>query len=489
MYSLAAALIAAVNIASIAVAQDLNSGYFTQDYKYRHQMNPAFGNDQNYVAIPVLGNINMRMQGNFGVGDLFFKNPTTGKYEYTFMHPDVSVNDALAGINKGNNKVTADVGLTILSAGFKAFGGYNTIELRERTSVGAILPYEFFEFAKNLRNKSYQFDDISVNAISFAELAFGHSHQINEKIRIGGKVKLLLGVGRANVKIDGMTANFTGNTWLLNSGDARAEVNIKGIEFQNKTSEYEKGGTYEHVDLGETDVKGFGLDGVGFGIDLGAEYEVLEGLKVSAAIVDLGFIGWKNNWLLKQKSGTFIFDGFHDIKLKDNATNGTSLSDQMDSYKDQLTDFVNLENKGDQGSNSTMLAATANVGVEYALPFYKPLSFGLLGQHHFAGDFSWTEGRLSANWKPLSWLDGGVNVAVGTYAVSAGWILNLHPNGFNFFIGMDHILGKMSKQFIPLSSNAQFSLGMNVAWGGKNKKKQSKEKEMESSEPQQDFIW
>ena len=466
-YCLACALTAA---AGLAQGQDLNSGYFIQDYKYRHQMNPAFGNDQNYVAIPILGNVNMRMQGNFGLGDILFQNPANGKYEYTFMHPDVSVSDALSGFSKGKNRISADLGLTILSGGFKAFGGYNTIELRSRTSMGGVLPYELFEFAKNLRNKDYEFDNIRVNAVSFAELAFGHSHQINDRWRVGGKVKLLFGLGRANVKIDGMTASFTGNTWLLNSGDAKAEVNMKGIEFKNTTDEYRLGGTYEHVDLGSTDISKFGLSGMGLGIDLGAEYEILDGLKASAALVDLGFISWKNNMLLRQKSGTFTFNGFHDLKLKSEATNGTSFDDQMDGYADQFSNFVNFENLGDQGGTSSALAATLNLGVEYALPCYKPMAFGLLFQQHFAGAFSWTEGRLSANWTPLKWLDGGVNVAVNTFTTSAGWIVNIHPKGFNIFLGMDHILGKQTKEFIPLNSNMQFSLGMNVAWGGGAKK-------------------
>ena len=40
-----------------STAQSLNSAYFTDDYKFRHTMNPAFGNDQGYVSIPGLGNL------------------------------------------------------------------------------------------------------------------------------------------------------------------------------------------------------------------------------------------------------------------------------------------------------------------------------------------------------------------------------------------------------------------------------------------------
>lgn len=35
-----------------AMAQELNSAYYTEDYNFRHEMNPAYGNEQNYVSIP-----------------------------------------------------------------------------------------------------------------------------------------------------------------------------------------------------------------------------------------------------------------------------------------------------------------------------------------------------------------------------------------------------------------------------------------------------
>ena len=50
---------------------------------------------------------------------------------------------------------------------------------------------------------------------------------------------------------------------------------------------------------------------------------------------------------------------------------------------------------------------------------------------------------------------------VGTYGVGFGWLLNLHTTGFNFFVGMDHTMGKLSKQFVPLNSNADLNIGIN----------------------------
>lgn len=471
-------------VAGNAFGQELSSAYFTNDFKYRHDMNPAFANEQSYFSIPVIGGMGMQIQGNFGLKDILFKNPQTGTYNLTFMHPDVSVSDALSGF-KDRNRILTDISIDILSMGFEAFDGYNTIELRERTSAGLQLPYELFVFAKDLRNKDYEFNDISVSAQSYAELALGHSRQINDQLRVGAKLKLLFGVGRANLEIEKMNATFVGDEWRLSStGDTKAEVNMKGIEFKNVKNEmYQNGEMKTYVDLGETDIKNPIFSGFGLGVDLGAQYKLMDNLSLSAALTDLGFISWSNNYLLKQKSGTFTFKGFHDIKVKDNG--GISFDDQMDEYEDQISDFVNLQNHGDQGSTTSTLYATASLGAEYSLPSYDKLSFGLLGRHRFAGDFSWTEGRLSANWAPLKWLDGGMSIGASNFGVSTGWVLNIHPRGYNFFVGMDHIFGKMSKEFIPLSSNAQFSVGMSVTWAKKEKLDVKKKKEANNNNEEQ----
>ena len=133
-----------------AMGQSLNSAYFTEEYKFRHDMNPAFGNEQNYVSIPALGNINVRTQGNFGYKAIFKDNPNPygNKTLTTFLNPYIDVNTALDGFTNGNNRIVGNVGITILSAGFKSWGGYNTIEINSRTSFGVSLPYELFEFAK-----------------------------------------------------------------------------------------------------------------------------------------------------------------------------------------------------------------------------------------------------------------------------------------------------------------------------------------------------
>ena len=62
---------------------------------------------------------------------------------------------------------------------------------------------------------------------------------------------------------------------------------------------------------------------------------------------------------------------------------------------------------------------------------------------------------------PVKCFDASVNMSAGTFGVGFGWLLNFHTTGFNFFIGMDRTMAKVTKQFVPLNSNASVNIGMN----------------------------
>jgi hypothetical protein len=467
-YILAAALTAS---AGTMMAQELNSAYFTDDFKYRHDMNAAYGNEQTYIAIPILGNLNVKLQGSFGVGDVLFKNPYYGNPKYpnakktaTFMHPGISADEALKGLDKDGNDLIFDIDIPIVSVGFKSWGGYNTIEIMERTHLGMQLPYEFFDFAKNMTNKEYSFDDLGLRGWSYAEIAFGHSRQIMDNLRVGAKVKILLGAAYADFSMNGVSAKMVGDTWLI-QGKARGELMMEGAKFKQVKEEYKThpGQYFNRVD--GVDYDNAGIGGFGLGLDLGAVYEFkdmdldwLNGAKVSLALKDLGFISWSNTMVAESSGDPFEFTGF-----KMRYENG-SFESGGDQISDDLKDFANLQDKGTESGKTKALAATMRLGVEYPLPVYDKVKFGLLGTHRFDGIYSWTEGRLSANYEPLKWLNGGLNMAVTSYCTTMGWVLNIHPNAMNIFLGMDHMIGKTGKSMVPLDSNVSFNFGMNVAF-------------------------
>ena len=59
-------------VSATAMAQETKSGYFTEGYLYRYSMNPALGNDKNFVSIPALGNINVGLRSNIGVDNILY---------------------------------------------------------------------------------------------------------------------------------------------------------------------------------------------------------------------------------------------------------------------------------------------------------------------------------------------------------------------------------------------------------------------------------
>ncbi len=450
-------------ISSALYAQAASTGYFTDGYIYRHALNPAMGNDQNYISLPGLGSINVTVMGNISYENIIRDNPLyptkSNKSKTTFLNPYIT--NPLKDFSKGGNKINTMGDIAIMSAGWKGFGGYNTLEINTRSTSSINIPYELLKMAVELGNDHYDIGHIGASATGYAEIALGHSHNINEKLRIGGKLKLLVGFVNAKLEMRNATADLTGeDEWRIN-GDAQANVSLKGFRFESETESLKSSnGTYQRVSGAEVDKPGIG--GIGAAVDLGAVYKINNDFQASIALKDFGFINWNNNVQASNIQKSFIFKGFHDIDVNEDE-NG-SLSNQADSYGDQLAQFLNLTDQGDQGSKSAMLGATLNIGAEYTLPVYRKVTFGALSTTRIQGRYSWTEARISTNYAPAKWFSTGVSAVVGTHASSVGWIVNIHPRAFNFFLAMDRIVGNLSKDYIPHRSNASLTFGMNITW-------------------------
>lgn len=444
-----------------AVAQDLRTGYFSDNFLYRHDLNPAFDNEENYYSIPFLGNFNLNMAGDFGYEELVHDNPLypdrSNKKMTSFMNPYLS--NPLKGFASGDNKVNGSIKETLFSAGFKKWGGYNTIELNVRAQADASVPFKFFEFAAYAENSHYVIGDVNLSAQAFTELSLGHSRKVNDKIRVGAKAKLLVGLGDASVKLEDVDVNLAdANQWTVKA-KAQADVSLNGFKYLSKTKEYSaKQGTSKHVN--DVDLKYGGPSGFGLAIDAGMVYKLTDDVTLSASLLDLGAIVWTNDYRAENDESSFVFNGFHDVSIGGDSPN--VLDKQADSYGDQLLDFANLRDKGDKGARVTGIGATLNLGAEYVFPTFQMLKIGLLGTARINGPYSWTEGRLSGNISPVKWFDGTLAFAVNSYQANMGFLANFHSKNFNFFLGMDCLLGKVSKEFIPLSSNGGVSFGFNV---------------------------
>lgn len=468
----------AVGMACGASAQESapRSAYFMDGYSYRHELNPAFLGEHDYVSVPVLANLDINLFSNVGVNTFLFKNseynPGSPYKLTTFMSPNVPADVFLNGLSS-NNRINFDTDITILSAGFKAFGGFNTITIGAHAEAGLNLPKDFFRFMKvgQSGNESrYNFKDIHVGASAMAEIALGHGRKITDKLTAGAKLKFLLGIGNVNAHINNMDVVLSDKQWLIN---ADAEVKMAagtGLYVPTKQeagSEIKRPGEANLIEWNDIEYNSFGMSGFGMGLDLGATYQLLPELQLSAALNDLGFISWNHATIGRSTGDTWTFDGFRNIAVME-AQPGyeeNKIDEQLDRIWDDLQDAVLINRESTDGSYTTALHATLHLGAEYTMPFYKGLTGGFLFTQYFAGFQSATEGRFYANVKPTKWFDCTVNYGASTFGSSFGWMINFHPRGFNFFIGSDHQFFKVTPQFLPVgNASASINLGMNITF-------------------------
>ncbi|MDE5752735.1 MAG: hypothetical protein K2H88_08870, partial [Duncaniella sp.] len=159
-------------VAPAISAQNLQTGYFDDNYMYRFQSNPAFANEDGFVSFPALGNMNLGVNGTIGLTHIFYNvnGQTT-----TLLNPGVSASEVLNGL-KDKSRLGFSVRESVLSFGFKGLGGYNTFSVSARSDLNIGLPKDLFRLAKEgVYNSVYDLSHLSARAEAWAEVSLGPS--------------------------------------------------------------------------------------------------------------------------------------------------------------------------------------------------------------------------------------------------------------------------------------------------------------------------
>lgn len=465
-------------------AQTNNSAYFLEGSTFRHELNPSFVNERDYVSFPILGNLNQTIRTNSGIGDFLYVRPD-GTLT-TFLSDAVTRSEFLNGLSE-RSRFNLSVNLSILSYGFHAFGGFNTISLNLKSDSRVAIPREFFSFMKDglgYENAAYHISNMNVSTTNYAELALGHARQLNDQWSVGAKVKLLMGLAKADFQVNDMEITATPDHWTIRPNDVNGHISIGGVnmktkgelnkyteddyikdEFGNSTGQL-KDGVSDEVSFDDLDFDDIGLSGFGLGFDLGASYRLNDDWNFSAAILDLGFISWTNTNHLAMKN-EFDFKGFENISMEGD-DDPNSFNNQLDRLEDDLKDLARFKKEG-LGGYTRALAATLNIGAQYTLPAYRPLTFGALSSTRINGSNSWTEMRLSANVAPIDWFEASVNYGLSSFGSDMGFMLNFHPRYFNFFVATNIPFTRLEPAyFVPIGrANLNINFGIAIPFGEK----------------------
>ena len=415
----------------LAASAQTNSAYFMESYKFRHQLNPAFASSRSYLSLGV-GNVNLDRRSNLGITTFLY--PRNGQLT-TFMNGAVSSDEFLGKLNR-QNILGLDISENLISVGTWGKHGFTTVELNLKSSNALNLPRDLFDFMKNAGQKqSYDISNLGVRTRNSLELAIGHSHSITERLNIGAKVKFLVGLFNAEVKVDNMNINMNGDQWSVNADGSLYATSIVDIGTKAGTNQLD----FNQISFLENGVQDI-FNGIGFGgaIDLGATYEVIDGLTVSAAILDLGFMSWGRTINAYTDNTAWVFDGFDNIAVN-NPESENTIDSQLDAMGKDLENLLVMYKEDGSRRRLAMLSATLNSGAEYTMPFYEKLSAGFLYSNRFARAYSKYEGRFFVNIHPVKWFEFSTNYGISNHGSTWGAALGLDFPGIGIFLGTDNI--------------------------------------------------
>ena len=451
-------------------AQNLRTGYFLDGYSYRYQFNPAFQGDRGFIALPLLSGLSFGAESTLAVKDFLY--PTSSGTLGTFLHPDVS--DAEVMKNLGHRTMlNTNIDMNLLGFGFRAKKTYHTFDVSLKGNANVTLPGDIFRFMKvgaSDGNAVYNLADLSLSSDVYAQVAYGFSRRFLDMFNVGIRLKALMGVASARTNVRNLSVSMNSDQWMV-SADGSASFSSL---YSNLMSE-------EEIDM-EQLMKMTTSPDLGFALDMGVSVDLFKYLTLSASILDLGSIGWKNSTVYNLANDPWVYNGFDISASGDGSAN---IEDQLDAKLEELAGLFNFEELTPENvkKNKQKLAMTLHVGLEGRLPFYERLSAGILATHRFNGSHSWTEGRFSVNWALLRWFSLAANYAVSDFGHSFGGAMNLHPKGFSIYLGTDSFrpLTSFSPEMIPLNDlNTNIVFGINFPFGKYNGRFPKQNKEVKS---------
>ena len=454
-----------------AKAQTAKSFYFLDGGLHNYQLNPAMKAERGFFS-STIGNWSLKTNSNFGLSNFLY--PYGDDKLTTFMSSTVSADEFLGSLPQ-SLQLSTEMGSTLFAAGFRLLGGYTTLGVTMNSATSLNIPRGFFEFAKKgFQEDYYSFSDINMRTMNYTAFTLGYSHEIVKGLRVGVNAKYLVGLAYANIHVDKLNVQMNGEKWMVEThASAEAALFTEITVEEGPMDELNEPsipmidalGSLEGNDY-KTLLSAFKPASSGFAVDLGVVYDmsaVVDGLTLSASLVDLGSIKW--NYLTKAslKDSKVEFDGVEEIDPNDFEG---SISEELEAIGQDVEEMFAMPYSHGTTSSKTKLNPTMYLGAEYNMPFYRPLSVAVLYGKRY-GDFGgWDEVRGYLNLSPLKWIEFSANAGVSTYGTTWGWMFNFHPKILSFFIGSDYMITKVTPQYIPVNNlNGHITFGLNMPLG------------------------
>lgn len=434
--------------------------YSMDNTNQANYLNPGFQQKNRfYFSFMGMQNLSL-MHTGFKYNDLLETSSTTDSLY-------LSTSSALEKMGK-KNFVNIESYNEMFGLGIKVKQNYFSFNVSNRFEARFTYPEDLFRFAiegngKDLLGQRASLDGLGVDMLAYMEYGLGYNRDINDKLTVGGRLKLLSGV--ANIHTEKSLLGISTDATTFNiTIDGAMKINTSNLSQFEDT-------TYNPLSLVKS---AYNFQNFGLAVDLGASYQLTDKIQLSSSLVDLGFIKWKTN---VSNYGTdnvnYTFEG---IDL--NAVIYDSL-DIAQSLTDTLGDVFTADETNE--AYSTALHAKFNIGGKYKINKYFSGNFLMYNEIYakkYSAGFSFATTIQLKNW-----LSASLNYNIyGRAYNNVGFGLSLKGGPIQFYIMSDNIVTFLAttpytatsgSTIIPVpynSKKAHVAFGLSVVIGPKKDK-------------------
>jgi hypothetical protein len=466
-------------LATFALAsfsQPINTLYFLRNAPENNQLNPAFQpNFKFYLGLPALSGTQFNVGNNsLNLNDLLYYNKKIDSLVW-FLNPDYGSKDDFIKSLKNMNKFQFETQIDLFNLGFSINDWYAAFNITQKANFSIDYPKAFAEFCLDLleAGKTYDMADLGFNYMVYTEYGFGLSKKVGEQWQFGAKAKLLMGQSTMQAKFDRLNlgsklsdASSTSNISV--DAQATVDMSVPFLEMNYGENGYPDSTSNFHDPSSASDYTklAFNPKNSGLAFDLGVIYKPIDYISLSASVIDLGRIWWKDTETATSFSvnGAYKFEGV-DLNMDKELDMDSIMTEMTDSIKD------NIKASHNNDGFSTALPTKIFIGGEFMPTNW--LSIGILSRTTIYSSYTLQEFTTSLNLNPLRMFSTSISYSFNNNnfsSIGLGFGTRLGP--CNSYIAFDHIPLKYGKQFVPYkASSFEVRFGVNFVLGNRDRVK------------------
>ncbi len=204
--------------------------YFVEGSTFRTQLNPAFAPHKGYLNIPVLGGVQVDINGNIPFGALLFDND--GKLS-AFTENGVSIDEVLSKVS-ARNDLSVGSRINIFGIGSYTRNARNfwSVDLAMNLAGEVNAPRELFTFLK--AGQATDIRDVHVSMQSYADLSFAYSLRLCPGLYFGARIRAIAGMLGTSADIERLDISIGSDRWYA---DMTGSIEMNGIDGDLQTGD------------------------------------------------------------------------------------------------------------------------------------------------------------------------------------------------------------------------------------------------------------